>query len=124
MYEVEQPVIRQLIRFDAEGDGVHEVLVVAEETEILPEASDVYSVMFLRRLVDGDVETTVVGSSVIPPEDTGFPAALRVGAIADLSGDGVMEIVLSAVAWEGGSIEVHELTSDGIERRLAGACGV
>ena len=37
---------------------------------------------------------------MIPDDETGFPASFRIGAVADLNGDGSMEVVLDISAWE------------------------
>lgn len=121
------PVVKQLISLDLEGDGVDEALIVAEDTEIVPDASGVYSLVFLRRIgTSGDVETHVLEESVIPAEETGFPESYAVTAIADLNGDRTMEIVVAGLAWENSWVTVYEATSEmeSPVARLGAGCGV
>jgi hypothetical protein len=66
----------------------------------------------------------VIEESVIPAGETGYPASLRVGAVADLNGDGLMEVVISGVVWEGSGVSVFEKTVDGFVERLGAGCGV
>ena len=62
---VAEPTIVQLLRVDLEGDGVNEVIVVAEDIVggFLPIAGD-YSIAFLRKVVEGEAQTAILGESV------------------------------------------------------------
>jgi hypothetical protein len=127
---VAEPVVVQVLRVDLEGDGVDEVIVVAEAITgpgLFPEPGD-YSIAFLRRVVDGEVQTAILGES-IPDEpaegETPFILSFRVGAVADLSGDGRMEVVLSIAYYEGAGVEVWEYVDDdlGPVRVIGQGCG-
>lgn len=124
--DVAKPVIKQLFRTDLEGDGVNEVLVVAEEVEpgLIMVDGD-YSILFLRKVIEGEVQTAVLGSTVILPGDDPFGAAFSIGAVADLSGDGKMEIVVDLAYFEGLGVEVYEYVNDdlGALSQLAVGCG-
>ena len=112
---VPDPVIKQLLRVDLQGDGINEVLVVAEDVTpgLFAEVGD-YSIAFLRSTVDGDVQTAILGDSVIVSEDEGpIVDSFSIGAVADLSGDGKMEIVVSSAYYEGLGVEVWEWIDDG-----------
>ena len=123
---VASPVITQLFRLDLEGDGVNEVLVVAED---MPEnffevTEDNYSIAFLRKVVDGEVQTAIFGASVSP--ESGEQAnTFSIGGVGDLSGDGKMEIVISGTYYEGAWIEVWEYVDDdmGASPQLTQGCG-
>ncbi|MGH8913735.1 MAG: hypothetical protein ACRDZM_04370 [Acidimicrobiia bacterium] len=124
--EVPQPVIKQLLRVDLEGDGVNEVIVVAEDvTEGLFAEEGDYSIAFMRRTVDGDIRTLILGESVIVTADDPLVYAFSVGAVADLNGDGKMEIVLSSAYYEGLGVEVWEYVDDdqGLVSRITQGCG-
>lgn len=110
---VPNPVIKQLFRTDLEGDGTNEVLVVAEELSggFLPEIGD-YSIAFMRKVVQGDVQTAVLGDSIITDPEGTFNVAYTFGAVADLSGDGQMELVLDSAYFEGLGIAVWEYIDD------------
>jgi hypothetical protein len=123
------PRIAQVVAADLEGDGTLEVIVVAER---LPEdfvgdgrAGD-YSIAFVRRVVDGTVQTKVFQQSVakLVAEYVYDIESYRIAAIADFNGDGRMEIGGETTAWEApGTMTVHELRTDGtIPRVLASPC--
>lgn len=128
---VDRAEIVQVLRFDLEGDGVDEVVVVAESIAdpSLFAAEGDYSLAFLRRVVDGgDVATAILAESIVDavsPGETPFVLSFRVGAIADLSGNGRMEIVLSSRYYEGVGVEVVEYVDDdlGPVTRIGAGCG-
>ncbi|MEA1902779.1 MAG: hypothetical protein U9N56_04560 [Actinomycetota bacterium] len=123
---VADPVIKQLFRTDLEGDGTNEVLVVAEEIRggYLAETGD-YSILFMRKVIEGEVATAVLGDTVITDPEGSFIVGFSIGAVADLSGDGRMEIVVSAAYFEGLAVEVWEYVDDDIGpfRYLEAGCG-
>jgi hypothetical protein len=111
--DVPSPVIKQLIRTDLEGDGVNEVLVVAEDVTpgFLPEPGD-YSIAFMRKVVQGEVQTAVLGDTVVVDETDAFSGAHTFGAVADLNGDSRMEMVLNSAFFEGFGVAVWEYMND------------
>lgn len=125
--DVANPVIKQLIRTDLEGDGVNEVLVVAEEVTpgFLMEVGD-YSLLFMRRVIEGGVVVTaILEETVVQDEDQEYSGAHTVGTVADLNGDGKMEIVTNSAYFEGFSVSVWEYVDDdlGPVVRLQNGCG-
>lgn len=128
--DVAEPIIEQLLRIDLEGDGVDEALVVAEDIAdpgLLAEVGD-YSIVFLRKVVDGEVQTAVIADSVVAEVaegETPFVLSFGIGAVADLNGDGRMEIVLSSAYYEGAGVEVWEYVNDdlGPVRVIGTGCG-
>ncbi len=126
---VPAPVIKQVFRVDLEGDGVNEVIVVAEDVPdaLYGEVGD-YSIVFMQRVIDADITTIVFGESVIvevADGEFGFLVSFEVPAIADLNGDGRMEIVLHGAYYEGAGVEVWEYVGDelGLQNQVAGGCG-
>lgn len=123
---VDDPVIKQVIRFDLEGDGVHEVLVVAEDTEITfePKPGN-YSLAFLRRVTDGRVATWILAESVTTETKQDGPSRFSVSGIADLNNDAKMEIIVSSNSWEGGGVTVFEYIDDvlGPDMVMGAGCG-
>lgn len=124
---VPDPAMKQILQIDLEGDGVNEVIVVAEDvSEGLFAQDGDYSIAFLRRTVQGDVQTTILGESVIVTAEDPVVNSYSVGALADLSGDGKMEIVLTTAYYEGIGVEVWEYVSDeqGPVPQIGSGCGV
>lgn len=123
---VTNPVIKQLFRTDLEGDGINEILVVAEELNggFLPQAGD-YSIVFLQKVIEGNVRSAVLGDSVIIDPEGAFVVGFSIGAVADLSGDGHMEIVVDSAYFEGLGVEVWEYIDDdiGLFPYLQTGCG-
>lgn len=111
--DVPDPVIKQLLTVDLEGDGIDEKIVVAEEIAdgLFPAVGD-YSLAFLRKVIAGTVETAVLGESLVFDDQADLFVGFTIGAVADLSGDGKMEIVLDAAYYEGLGIEVWEYVND------------
>jgi len=110
----------QVLRTDLEGDGVNEVIVVAEEVTpgFLMEVGD-YSILFLRKVVRGDVQTAVLEETVVLSEDDQFAGSHIVGTVADLNGDSKMEIVTNSAYFEGFGVNVWEYVNDDIGPSIA-----
>ena len=125
--DVPEPTIKQLLQVDLEGDGVNEVLAVAEDVSagLFAEDGD-YSIAFMRRTVQGDVRTVILGDSVVVTADSPVVNSFSVGAVADLNGDGRMEVVLSTAYYEGVGVEVFEYVDDdlGLTKQISAGCGV
>lgn len=124
--DVDSPAIKQVIRTDLEGDGVNEVLVVAEEvtTGFLLEEGD-YSIAFLRKVVEGEVQTAVLGDTVVLGEEDRFAGAHSIGGVADLNGDERMEIITNSAFFEGFNVAAWEYVNDdlGPVKVLETGCG-
>ena len=121
------PDVVQVVRADLSGDGTDEVLVVAEQVAqpqgVIAEPGD-YSVLFLRQVVDGEVRTTVIDEHRSTEESGPYLLSHRVGALADLNGDGALEVVVQTQYYEGAATQVYELGAGGLEEVLAAGCGV
>lgn len=124
--DVPDPAIKQLLQMDLQGDGVNEVLVVAEDVTagLFAEDGD-YSIAFLRSTVQGEVRTAILGESVIVTATDPVVNSYSVGAVADLSGDGKMEIVLTTAYYEGIGVEAWEYVDDdqGPVPQIMSGCG-
>ena len=110
---VDNPVIKQLYRLDIEGDGINEVLAVAEDTsnQFLTTNGD-YSIVFLRKVVQGEVATAVLESTVITDAENQWYVGYTIGAVADLNNDGKMEMVINSADLEGFGVAVWEYAND------------
>ena len=98
-----QVSIDRVTRADIEGDGVDEVLIEASlhaDESLLGRAAGDYSVVLLRRLKDGEVETVLVRGDVVTEDEVsaeyygGYLNASRLLAIADVDGDTWFEVVV------------------------------
>ncbi len=116
---IDTAFINQLVRLDLEGDGVDEVIVIATEGErsdiYTPATDQPFEVVALRKVVQGEVQTALLALRL--PDETlpdGFPflLELEVMAVADLNGDGKMEIALRDRYYEGAGLTVWEYVND------------
>lgn len=125
-----QPAVRQVVRGDLAGDGTIEVFVVVErltDPEGLIAGPGDYSVVFMRRMVGGELRTFVVAQSIADSRAGGarFVQVHDVDALADLNGDGRMEVVVGYRHHEGAGTLVYEVALDGgLVQVLDRGCGV
>lgn len=128
-----EPQIDRILRVDIEGDGVDEVIIAASyfrdrfpEGGIGPNAATGdYSLVLLRKLVDGQVVTVPVAEEFYV-RDQEFVAPLEhmlVGAL-DLNGDGSLELVLRSRYYEGSVMSVYEVGGTVVSEVLSAGCGV
>jgi hypothetical protein len=116
------PTLTQVLRTDLDGGGTDEMVVAAEHVSDpggrRPAPGD-WSVVFLRRVVGNGVATDVLASSVV---DRGGDALgdgdrldrIQVATIADLNGDGSMEVALDGRSATGEWTSIHAVTSEGV----------
>lgn len=127
--DIAAPIVKQVLRVDLEGDGVNEVVVVAASIEqpFWTVNPGDYSVAFMRKVVDGEVQTLILGGLIAtaPGGEGDIQYVYSIGGIGDLNGDGKMEIVLHGSYYEGEWVEIWEYVNDdlGLMRRLSAGCG-
>ena len=121
------PTVTQAVRADLEGDGSDEVIVTAERPSDDSTAmlrNDV-ALVFLRRVDGSEAENFVLRAFYPGVEEAPGDAAYRVAALADLNGDGRLEIAVRSFSAESSGLQVYELTPDGKPAPvLAVYCGV
>ena len=97
--------IREAFRVDLEGDGVEEVVLSAtyyRKGLSSNAAVGDYSFVIVRKAVGKTVTDHMLeGEFVLKKVDFGAPNEYHVSAIADLNGDGKMEIILNGSYYEG-----------------------
>ena len=110
-----RPVVRikEAFRVDLEGDGVEEVILSATyyKNGLTSQAAvGDYSFVIVRKAV-GKVVTDhlLEGDFILKKVDFGAPTENHVSAIADLNGDGKMEIVLNGSYYEGDFASAFEM---------------
>ena len=133
---IEQPKVKidNIVRVDLDGDGEDEVLISAtnyHKDDGVPMRSPAgsYSMVLLRRVVAGKVETQLVEGEFHPQayvrRDDSFdaPNAYKVIAVLDLDGDGKMEIVVGSNYYEGEEITIYRCDPKKLEALLSVGCG-
>jgi len=137
---IEQPKVKidNIVRVDLDGDGEEEVLISAtnyfRNDESVPMRSPAasYSMVLLRRVVAGKVETQLIVGEFYPKaypkaaqEEGRFdaPNAYKVIATLDLDGDGKMEIVFGSNYYEGEAVTIYRCDPKKVEALLSVACG-
>lgn len=105
--------LTQAFRVDLEGDGTDEVLLTATYykggLDASPTRGD-YSVILLRKTVGKTVVNHMIaGDFITKSSDFSAPSEYKLSAIADLNGDGKMEIVTYGGYYEGEFAGVMEM---------------
>jgi len=133
--------ITRILRVDLDGDGEEEVLISAtnyftedksdHSAAPFPEAPidsprpGSYSIVILRRVVDGKVQTQLVVGELYPkPDESVLPHVYQVAAVLDLNGDGKLEVIVDSAYYEGGQTTIYRCEVDKIEAILSVECGV
>jgi hypothetical protein len=112
---IAKPVVKitQAYRIDLEGDGTDEVLLSATnyKSKLVPTAQvGEYSFVLLRKTVGKTVtDHLLVGDFITKKIDFGAPSTNEISAVADLNGDGKMEIVLHGSYYEGDFASAFEM---------------
>lgn len=119
--------IAQAFRIDLDGDGREEVVLSAtfykKKDDDTSKRGD-YSFVLVRKIVKGKAQNLLLAGDIIT-KITGDepPSEYQISAIADLNGDGRMEIVVASSYYEGDSAEVYEMKANGFVRVLVNDCG-
>lgn len=119
--------VAQVVRADLDANGIEEVLVTYEYiTEPGFGAENDFTSIYLRvPAADGSVSDRLVLEYVLG-DPTDFPTVGRftIAAVADLNGDGVMEVALRDMFWESAGISIWEFRDGSLVRLGGGGCGV
>ncbi len=113
--------LTHVLRTDLEGDGVDEVLLAGAYNALAVEGADMrvgrYAFLLLRKLVNGQVVTSPLEAYVdaAPYSHENLiegVTALEPVALADLTGDGVAEVVVAVWLYEGLAYTLYQLAAD------------
>jgi hypothetical protein len=135
--EIDQPKVKidNIVRVDLDGDGEEEVLISAtnyfSKDDRVPMRSPAgsYSMVLLRRVVAGKVETQLVDGEFHPKayvrkqDSFDAPTAYKVIGTLDLDGDGKMEVVIHSHYYEGGETTIYRCDPKKAEALLSVSCG-
>lgn len=126
---IKNPVVRitQAYRVDLEGDGTDEVIIAANSEGIgedpRAKAGD-YSMLFIRKVVKDKAQTIMIAEEYHTKEAGGLtPSDNNISAIADLNGDGVMEIIIYGGYYEGSGSVAYEIKDNKATSVLECSCG-
>ncbi|HEU5098509.1 MAG TPA: peptidoglycan-binding protein, partial [Roseiflexaceae bacterium] len=123
--------LTRVVRADLDGDGSEELLIAAsrlggEGDFPAPSvsASD-YSLVVVRTAIGGAEQTIDLVAEYYPKgQEFAAPNRHTLIAIADLNGDGRMEIMVDSKYYEGQSISAYSFTGGQTEEVLSVGCGV
>lgn len=116
-----KPEIAGILRVDLDGDGVEEAIISAHPADSYlynDKPEPVYSVVLVRKVIKGKVKDIELYSEITPDEkhrkkdSISLLYGVEVLAIADLDGDGAMEIITSFDYYEGVGHCVFKLEKD------------
>lgn len=121
--------IKQAYRVDLDGDGTEEVILSASHFKtgaVSPSAAvGDYSFVMLRKVVNGKAQNIMLAGEFIKKAiKFGAPNEYGLSSIADLNGDGKMEIVMKSRYYEGASSVVYEINGVKATEVLSTGCGV
>lgn len=120
--------IEQLYKVDLDGDGTDEVVIRAtnythSENEFTPD-KDGYSFVMVRKVVDGKAKDILLTGDFITDEETSAENTHEISAIADLNGDGKMEIVVYGQYYEGAWASAYQIVGGDARAVLEVGCGL
>lgn len=120
--------IEQLYKIDLDNDGQDEIVLSATSYKkgVAPSASaGDYSFVLVRKVSGKTVDEILLEGDFIKKNiEFGAPNAYKISAIADLNGDGKMEVVVFGEYYEGSFAAVFELKGNKMESVLSSGCGV
>jgi hypothetical protein len=134
-------VMSQILKTDLDGDKIDEVILVAQRPKVTfddqrrleakyENAVGDYSLVLVRKVVAGMVKTFVLGernvTKLFDGTGEGLPTVLTqyVTAIADIDGDGRMEVFVDDYVHEGEGVTVFGWNGKAFKTLLEWGCGV
>lgn len=116
----------QVIRVDLEGDGTDEIFISATRLDgQITKAGD-YSIVLMRKVIGNDIVTKLVAGEVYQSKDAEltFPRTYSLANFIDLNQDGVLEVVVGYLKWEGFGARVYQANGQDLNQVLQAGCGL
>lgn len=118
--------LSQIVQVDLEGDGQTETLITGnfyKKGNMEAQTVGDYSFALLRKTVDGKTRNILIeGEFFTKPDYYDPPNTREILAVADLNGDGRMEIVLDTHYYEGNWKQVFEIEGTKLLKVLEASC--
>jgi len=123
--------ITRILRVDLDGDGEEEVLINA--TNYFTEDGDVpmdtaapgsYSIVLLRRVVAGKVETELVAGELYVKDESSASNLFEIPGVLDLNGDGKLEVIVHSHYYEGAETTIYDCSGGKCKAVLTVGCGL
>lgn len=118
--------LSQIVQIDLEGDGQTEVLITGNFYKrgiMEAQTTGDYSFALLRKVVKGRARNILIEGEFFTKRDYYDPPNERkILAVADLNGDGRMEIVLDTFYYEGNWKQVFEIKGTKLSKVLEVSC--
>lgn len=135
--QIKHPKVKidSILRVDLDGDGEEEVLISAANYFAKPDhvpmrsPAGSYSMVLLRRVVAGKIETQLVEGEFHPKayvsKEGSFdaPSIHKVIATLDLDADGKLEVIVGSNYYEGEEITIYRCDQKKVETLLTVSCG-
>ncbi len=110
----------QIVQIDLEGDGRMEIIITGnfyKKGMTEEQSANDYSFAIVRKIVKGRAQNILLEGDFFTAKflrsgEYGPPNEREIAAVADLNGDGRMEIVLDTFYYEGNSKRVFEMKDD------------